>query len=230
MKSKITGSTMPVLEIDLERGDSIISEPGGFSWMGPDVTLETSAMAAGARGILGVVGRALSGGGVFMNVYRGPGMVAFAAKVPGTINEVRLSPSKSYMVHRHGFLCGTEGVELSIGFQRTLGAGVFGGEGLVLQQLGGTGSAWVELGGEVVSYDLAVGQSLQVHPGHIGMFEGTVSLNITMIKGMANALFGGDGVFIARLTGPGKIWLQSLTMPNLAHALVPYLAKAGVKA
>jgi len=228
MKSKITGTALPVLEIDLEPGDQIISEPGQFSWMSPNVTLHTTAMTAGAKGLFGVLGRALSGGGLFMNTYQtsgGTGMVAFAAKVPGTIKEVQVTPDKTYMVHCHGFLCGTQGVELSIGFQRSLGSGIFGGEGMILQKLGGTATAWVELGGEIVTYNLKAGESLLAHPGHIGMFESSVTFDITMMKGIKNALFGGDGLFIARLTGPGAVYLQTLTMPNLAHALIPYFPK-----
>lgn len=228
MKSKITGTTLPVLEIGLEPGEQIVSEPGRFSWMSPNIVLQTTAMTAGAKGLWGVLGRAISGGGIFMNEYQpsgGRGMVAFAAHVPGQIMELQLAGGRSYMVHRHGFLCGTAGVELGIGFQRSLGAGVFGGEGLVLEKLSGNATAWVELGGEIVSYELAPGESLNVHPGHIGMFETSVSFDITMMRGIKNVLFGGDGLFIARLTGPGKIWLQTLTMPNLAHALLPYIDK-----
>jgi uncharacterized protein (TIGR00266 family) len=228
MKSRITGTTLPVLEIGLEAGDKIISEPGQFSWMSPNVLLQTTALTAGSTGLWGALGRALAGGGLFMNEYQSTGgqaMVAFAAKVPGTIMEVPIAPGRNYMVHRHGFLCGTQGVEISIGFQRSLGAGLFGGEGLILQKLGGNATAWVELGGEIVSYDLKPGESLVVHPGHIGMFEDTVNFDISLIPGLKNAIFGGDGLFVARLTGPGKIWLQTLTMPNLAHALTPYIAK-----
>jgi uncharacterized protein (TIGR00266 family) len=228
MKSKVTGTTLPVLEIGLEPGDKIISEPGQFSWMSPNVILQTNAMTAGAKGILGVLGRALSGGGLFMNEYHvtaGQGMVAFAAKVPGVIMEVQVVPGQSYMIHRHGFLCGTEGTELSIGFQRSLGAGIFGGEGMILQKLTGNATAWVELGGEIVTYNLAAGEMLKVHPGHIGMFDSTVNFDITMMPGLKNAIFGGDGLFIAQLTGPGTVWLQTLTMPNLAHALVPYIGR-----
>src|SRR5271165_271804 len=158
MRARITGTTLPVLEIGLEQGDKIVSEPGQFSWMSPNVNLQTSATAAGAKGFFGVLGRALAGGGLFMNEYQtsgGQGMVAFAAKVPGSIMEVQVNPGQSYLIHRHGFLCGTEGVELTIGFQRSLGAGIFGGEGMVLQRLGGTATAWVELGGEIVTYNLA---------------------------------------------------------------------------
>ncbi|MBV8491614.1 MAG: AIM24 family protein, partial [Candidatus Eremiobacteraeota bacterium] len=173
-----------------------------------------------------------SGGGLFMTEYRaqgGPGLIAFAAKVPGHIIEVPVQPGQAYMIHRHGFLCATAGVELSMGFQRSLGAGIFGGDGFVLQRLSGSCTAWVELGGEIVTYDLAPGESLQVHPGHVGMFQESVNFDVTFLRGISNMFFGGDGLFVARLTGPGKVWLQSLTLPNLAHAIAPYLGKAEVQ-
>jgi len=229
MKSKITGSTLPVLEIGLEAGDKIVAEPGEFSWMTANVNLNTTAMTAGAKGLFGILGRAMSGGGIFMTEYTasgGNGLIAFAAKVPGSIMQVDVSPGHEYMIHRSGFLCATEGVELTMGFQRNLGAGIFGGDGFLLQKLSGTSTAWVELGGEIVTYDLGPGEVLRVHPGHVGMFEMSVNFDITFMKGIMNAIFGGDGLFIAQLTGPGKVWLQSLTMPNLAHALLPYLGKA----
>jgi uncharacterized protein (TIGR00266 family) len=229
MKSKITGTTLPVLEIGLEAGDTIVAEPGEFSWMTANVQLRTTPMTAGAKGLMGILGRALSGGGLFMTEYtagNANGLIAFAAKVPGQIMEVNVQPGRGYMIHRHGFLCATAGLELSMGFQRSLGAGVFGGNGFVLQRLAGTCTAWVELGGEIVTYDLQPGELIQVHPGHIGMFEESVNFDVTFMRGIANALFGGDGLFIAHLTGPGKVWLQTLTMPNLAHALAPYLGKA----
>lgn len=228
MKANITGTTLPVLEIGLEPGDKVIAEPGEFSWMTDNVTLNTTPMTAGAKGLWGVLGRALAGGGLFMTEYSatgGNGLVAFAAKVPGSIQQVDVQPGRGYMIHRHGFLCATEGLELTMGFQRSLGSGIFGGDGFVLQKLGGTCSAWVELGGEIVTYDLAPGESIQVHPGHVGMFEERVNFDVTFMRGVVNALFGGDGLFIARLTGPGKVWLQTLTLPNLAHALAPYMGK-----
>jgi uncharacterized protein (AIM24 family) len=136
-------------------------------------------------------------------------------------------PGHSYLIHRHGFLCGTEGLQLATGFQRSLGAGIFGGDGFLLQRLTGPCTAWIELGGEVVTYDLAAGETLQVHPGHIGMFQDSINFDITFLRGFANVIFGGDGLFVARLTGPGRVWLQSLTVPNLAHALAPYLGGDG---
>ena len=226
MKAKITGTTMPVLEIGLEGNDRIVSEPGEFSWMTSAIQLKTTAFSAGAKGIFGAIGRALSGGGLFLNEYSAPGgqgVVAFAAKVPGSIVQMDVPAGHSYMIHRHGFLCATEGVNLSTGFQRSLGAGIFGGDGFLLQKLSGPCTAWVELGGEVVTYDLAAGETLQVHPGHVGMFQDTVNFDLTLMRGFTNAIFGGDGLFIARLTGPGKVWLQTLTVPGLAHALAPYL-------
>jgi len=228
VKAQIIGTTLPVLEISLVPGDRIVAEPGEFSWMTDGVELKTTTMTAGAKGVFGVLGRALSGGGLFMTEYAtrgGNGLVAFAAKAPGTIMEVQVQPGRGYMVHRQGFVCATEGIELSVGFQRSFGAGIFGGNGFLLQKLAGSCTAWVELGGESVTYDLKPGESLQVHPGHVGMFEDSVGFDITVMRGIMNAFFGADGIFIARLTGPGKVWLQTLTMPNLAHALQPYLGQ-----
>jgi uncharacterized protein (TIGR00266 family) len=233
MQSKINGTTLPVLEIILEPGEKIVAETGALSWMTDPVAMHTTTATGGARGIWGAVTRAIGGGGLFMTEFsaeRERGMVAFAAKVPGQILPLEIGGGRSYMVHRHGFLCGTEGIELSMGFQQSLGAGIFGGNGFVLQKLAGSGSAWVELGGEIVTYDLPAGASLRVHPGHVGMFEDSVTFEITLVRGIRNALFGGDGLFLARLTGPGKIWLQTLTMPNLAHSLTPYLDREGSNA
>jgi uncharacterized protein (AIM24 family) len=229
MQSRITGTTLPVLEIGLESNDMVVAPPGELSWMTPNVQMRTATNTAGARGLWGAITRAVSGGGLFMTEFTsagGMGAVAFAAKVPGQILEVQVQPGRGYLVHRHGFLCATYGAELTSALQRRLGAGVFGGEGFVLQRLSGNCTAWVELGGEIVSHELAPGESLLVHPGHVGMFEESVAFDITMISGISNALFGGDGLFLVQLTGPGRIWLQTLTMPNLAHALAPYMGRA----
>ncbi len=227
MDHKIVGTTMPVLEVALQNGEAIIAESGQLSWMSSSIELHTST---GGGGILGVFKRVAGGGTLFMTEYtaRGaPGMVAFATKVPGHIVQVRIDAGSTYMVHRHGFLCGTPGIQVSAGFQRSLGAGVFGGNGFVLQKLSGTADAWIELDGEVVTYDLAPGESLRVHPGHVGMFEERIGFDITMLRGVRNLLFGGDGLFLAQLTGPGRVWLQSLPLANLAHALAPYLGGGG---
>jgi uncharacterized protein (AIM24 family) len=219
MQSQLIGDMLPVLEILLEAGEGIVSETGQLSWMSGGIAMTTTTAAAGSSGFLGAIG-------LFMTEYSapsGPGVVAFAAKIPGRIVELAIAPGQSYLVHKHGFLCATPGVQLSTGFQQSLGAGIFGGNGFLMQRLAGPCTAWVELGGEVVARELAPGEMVRVHPGHVGMFEETIQFGITTVPGIRNAIFGGDGIFLAELTGPGKVWLQTLTLPNLAHALQPYL-------
>ena len=155
--------------------------------------------------------------------YGAAGELAFATKVPGHILPVPLGSGNEYMIHRHGFLCGTPEVQIGVGFQQSLGAGVFGGDGFRLQHVGGAGTAWIELSGEVVTKDLRAGETLRVHPGHVGAFQTSVSFQIARIPGIRNMIFGGDGIFLAALTGPGRVWLQSLLISKLAHALIEYL-------
>lgn len=217
---------MPVLEVALNPGDRLIAEAGQLSWMTESIQLHTSTRSA-AGGMFGAMRRAFAGAGLFMTEYTAahhPGRVAFATKLPGQIMPVPVQPGSEYLVHRHGFLCATDDVQIGLSFQRRLGAGIFGGAGFTLQRLGGRGQAWVELSGEVVQYNLAPGETLRVHPGHVGMFDASVSFDITVLRGIRNILFGGDGLFLAQLTGPGRVWLQSLTIANLAHAVAPYLA------
>jgi uncharacterized protein (TIGR00266 family) len=230
MQHEVIGSTMPVLELHLDPNESVIAVSGELSWMTASIDMHTTTQHGGGGGIFGALKRAVSGGSLFMTEYtaRGtPGTVAFAAKIPGHILPITETAGKEYMIHRHGFLCGTPDAVLTVGFQQSLGAGIFGGDGFILQRLTGATQAWVELGGEVVTYDLAPGESIRVHPGHVGMFESSVTFDIVRIPGIRNMLFGGDGIFLARLTGPGKIWLQTLTVSNLAHALAPYLPSSG---
>src|SRR5579859_4712426 len=174
MEHRIIGTTLPVLEITLERDERIVSEPGELSWMTSAIELRTSPQMAGSGGVFGVLKRAVAGGGIFLTEYSargGAGTGSFATQVPGQILPVEIRPGQDYVIHRHGFRCGTPGIELSIAFQRSLGAGIFGGEGMILQKLSGTSQAWIELSGEIVSYDLKPGEMLRVHPGHVGMFE-----------------------------------------------------------
>lgn len=233
MDHKIIGTTLPVLEITLNRDEQVVSEPGELSWMSSAIELRTSTQMAGAKGVFGVLKRAVAGGGIFLTEYSargGSGTVAFATKVPGQILPIEVRPGQDYVIHRHGFLCGTPGVELSIAFQRTLGGGIFGGEGMVLEKISGTATAWIELSGEIVTYRLQPGETLRVHPGHVGMFESSVTFGITTISGIKNAIFGGDGIFLATLTGPGQVWLQSAPIANIAHALQPYLRGGSTEA
>ncbi|MEP9356081.1 TIGR00266 family protein [Xanthobacter sp. KR7-65] len=226
MRHEITGTTLPVLTLTLEAGETVLAETDRLSWMTSNVAMRTTTATGGSSGFFGAIGRALGGGGLFMTEFTAEGgeaLVAFAATVPGNIIETRVGAGRGYLIHRHGFLAGAPTLALGVGVQQSLGAGVFGGEGFVLQHLTGEGTAFIELGGEIVSYDLTAGQDLLVHPGHVGMFEESVSFEITTVRGVKNMIFGGDGLFLAHLSGPGKVWLQTLTPSKLAHALRPYL-------
>jgi len=226
MEHRIIGTTMPVLELQMASGESVVAVSGELSWMTQSISMETTTGLGSGGGLGGLFKRVAGGGSLFMTQYTAvgaPGVLAFATKMPGHILPVELGRGGDYMVHRHGFLCGTEGVQLSVGIQQSLGAGIFGGDGFLLQRITGVGQAWIELDGEVVPYTLAAGESLRVHPGHVGMFDASVNFAITRIRGIRNMLFGGDGIFLAELTGPGRVWLQSLPLSNLAHALSPYL-------
>src|ERR1700749_1777592 len=226
MQSRITGTTMPVLELLLDHNDAIISEAGELSWMSQSINMTTHTQMMGGGGFFGALRRVAGGGSLFMTEYRAwgaPGEVAFATRVPGHIVPVEVQPGYEYFIHRHGFLCATEQIQLGVGFQQSLGAGIFGGDGFLLQKVSGYGTAWLELSGEVVVRDLQPGETLRVHPGHVGAFQSSMAFNITRIQGIRNIFFGGDGIFLAALSGPGRVWLQTLPLVNLAHALEPYL-------
>jgi uncharacterized protein (AIM24 family) len=236
MEATIKGTTMPVLEVTLQAGEEVISTHGELSWMTPDVQMSQSAGggqrgAGGGGGFMSGLKRVMGGGGLFVTHYAatsGPGMVAFAAKLPGHIMPVDIEPGQAYLVHRHGWLCGTPGITASIGLQQSFRGGMWGGDGFLLQKLEGQGRAWIELSGELIHYTLQPGQTLLVHPGHIGMFEGSVQFTITRVPGIMNLAFGADGFHLVALTGPGQVWLQSMPLPQLAQALQPYLATESV--
>jgi uncharacterized protein (TIGR00266 family) len=230
MDAVIRGTTMPVLEVHLTPGESVVAETGRLGWFDDGVELETTSALAGSDGMLDAANRSFGGSTFYMTRYSSttqPGTVAFPARLPGTIFQVPLGPGRSYLIQRHGFLVGLEGVELTTAFDAAhAGAGILGGWGFLLQKLEGAGHAWVELAGELTEIDLEPGRSLRVHPGHIGVVEQSVSYEITSVPGMKNKLLGGNGLFLVRLTGPGKVWLQSLSTSMLANALMPYLPHA----
>ena len=226
MRNQIVGTTMPVLEFILDPNDSIISEAGQLSWMGSSIQMTTHTQFGGAGGIWGALKRVAGGGTLFMTEYRAvgaPGELAFATKLPGHIVPVEVGGGREYLIHRHGFICATPQVQIGVGFQQSLGAGIFGGSGLVLQHVSGQGTAWIELSGELIVKDLQPGQLLRVHPGHVGAFQTSVSFEITTVPGIKNMIFGGDGIFLASLTGPGRVWLQTLPIAKLAHELMEYM-------
>ncbi len=223
---RVIGTTMPVLEVDLQPGQRIVSHSGEVSWLSSSIQMTTQTAGAGQKGFLGTMKRAVAGGGLFLTYYDAqgsPGTVAFATKLPGEIRPIAVGGGKEYLVHRNGFLAATENVNLNIGFQQKLGAGIFGGAGFILQRIGGEGTSWIELSGELVEYHLQPGEQLRVLPGHVGLFDANMPFEIEMVKGVKNLLFGAESLFFAKLTGPGMVWLQTLPIANLAHALAPYL-------
>ncbi len=233
MQSSIIGTTMPVLEFVLDPNESVISEAGELSWMSSSIQMTTHTQLGGGGGIFGVFKRVAGGGTLFMTEYRASGSrgeLAFATKLPGHIVPVEVGAGHEYMIHRHGFLCATPQIQVGVGFQQSLGAGIFGGDGFLLQRVSGQGTAWLELSGELVVKELQPGETLRVHPGHVGAFQSNMSFQITTVPGIKNMIFGGDGIFLASLTGPGKVWLQTLPIAKLAHKLMEYMPRPSSEA
>ena len=227
MHEQIHAAAMPVLSIHLEPGESVVAEAGEFSWMTDAIQMSTSIGDDVVEpSLLGPLQHVVGGPSPLMSTYTaqgGPGTISFALKVPGSILPVDVRPGAEYLVHRHGFLAGTPGVEVSPGFQQSFRAGILAGEGFSLQRLGGQGRAWVELSGQVIPYELVAGQSLRAHPGHVGMFQMSVAFQVVRVPGIANRYFGSDAHYFAELSGPGTVWLQSMPLPQLAASLIPYL-------
>src|SRR5918911_336607 len=194
MDAVIRGTTMPVLEVHLTPGESVVAEAGELGWFDESIELETTTVAAGADGLWDAAKRTFGGGTFFMTRYRSvaqPGRVAFPARLPGKIVQVPLGPGRSYLIQRHGFLAGLEGVELTTALDaKHVGSAALGGFGFLLQKLEGTGHAWLELAGELSEYDLQPGQSLRVHPAHVGLVENGVSYELATVPGLKNKLFG----------------------------------------
>jgi uncharacterized protein (TIGR00266 family) len=229
LEANVNGTTLPTLQVTLGPGEHVVSTHGGLAWMSANITMSQTASTGGHKGFMAGLKRAIGGGGIMLTRYEaqgGNGQVTFAAKLPGRIFPVEVADGKGFLVHRHGWLCATSGIVPTVGLQQSFSGGLFGGDGFVLERLEGSGTAWVELSGEITTYDLAAGQTILAHPGHVGVFEDTVSFQITRVPGIANKLFGGDGFHLVSLTGPGKVWLQSMPIMLLAEALEPYLPSA----
>lgn len=226
MQTTIRGTTMQVLDVQLEPGESLYTESGGMAWMSPNIEMQTSTRG----GVLKGLGRMLAGESLFLTTYTcasGSGLISFANEFPGKILPLNLAAGESRICQKDAFLCATESVDLSMHFRKKLGAGFFGGEGFIMQKLTGPGEAWVEISGEITEYALTAGQQLRVDPGHIAMFEPTVNYDVTMVKGVKNMFFGGEGLFLATVTGPGKVWLQSMPLSNLAGKIASRLPRKG---
>ncbi len=219
---KVDGTTLQVVTVQLEPGTRVYSESGGMSWMSGNVEMDTNS----GGGLGKMFRRALSGESLFIAEYyvnSGAGIVAFASEFPGKIMDLHLGDGEQIIVQKDAFLCAERSVDMDMHFRKKLGAGLFGGEGFILQKLTGPGDAFVELDGEIVTYDLQPGQVLKVDTGHVAMLQPTVEFDVTIVKGFKNILLGGEGLFLATLRGPGRVWLQTMPLMKLANKVLQYL-------
>ena len=226
MQYKKQGTVMESVEIQLAQGESIYTESGGMAWMRGSFDMDTST-----RGGLGAgLGRMLAGESLFQTTYTcriKDGLITFTPEVPGKVVDLNLAAGQSLICQKDAFMCAQETVKLEMHFRKKLGAGLFGGEGFILQKITGPGLAFLEIPGEVREVELGPGEVMKVDPGHIALFEPTVDYDITAVKGLKNVLFAGEGLFLATLKGPGKVWLQTLPLSNLAMKLARYMPHKG---
>lgn len=222
MQYQIKGETLPVVICHLEAGEKMITEKGSMSWMSPNMLMET-----GTNGGLGkAFGRMFSGESMFQNTYTsqgGNGTIAFASSFPGSIKAFEIRPGNEMIFQKSAFLAAEAGVQLSIHFQKKLGSGLFGGEGFILQRVSGQGTMFAEFDGHVIEYELQPGQQIVVDTGHLAAMTPSCQMDIQTIRGVKNIVFGGEGLFNTIITGPGRVWLQTMPASNVAGALIPYL-------
>ncbi|MBB5264569.1 uncharacterized protein (TIGR00266 family) [Catenibacillus scindens] len=225
MRYEIKGGAFPVVICYLESGEQMITEKGSMVWQSPNITMDTTG-----GGIGRMFSRAFSGESMFQNVFTaqgGPGMIAFGSSFPGKIIPLSIGPGKEMVLQKKAFLASEAGIDLDIYFSKKLGAGFFGGEGFIMQKLSGQGMAFVEIDGELIEYELASGQQIIVDTGNVAGFETGVSIDIRQVAGLKNKMLGGEGFFNTVLTGPGKIWLQTMPISGVADAIKPFLPTSG---
>jgi uncharacterized protein (TIGR00266 family) len=220
MQHQILGTTLQTLEMILQPGEMVYSQTHQMAWMSDGITMDTNTGGGFFKGLM----RAASGGSLFVTHFtaNSPALLAFCPRFPGSMIARQLGPGESLVCRKESFLCAERSVQLDIFFRQQIGSGLFGGEGFILQQVTGPGWVFLDLSGEVVEKTLRPGERLQVHVGHVGVQDPTVQMGITRIPGFRNLIFGGDGLFLATLTGPGKILLQSMPIINLAEEIFQY--------
>ncbi len=220
MQYEIKGGVFPVVICNLEDGEQMITEKGSMVWMTPNMEMDTRG-----GGIGKMFSKAFSGESMFQNIYtaRGAGMIAFGSSFPGKILPLEIAPGREMILQKSAFLASEAGVQLSIHFNKKLSAGFFGGEGFIMQRLSGSGTAFAEIDGELIEYDLAPGQKMVVDTGNVAGFEPTVGIEIEQVPGLKNKLLGGEGLFNTTLTGPGRIWLQTMPISGVAGAIRPFI-------
>jgi uncharacterized protein (TIGR00266 family) len=226
MKYNILGTIMQSVDVELARGESMYTESGGMAWMSGDIEMHTDTRG----GLLKGLARSLAGESLFMTTYtcRGErGLVTFTPEAPGKVLAFELAGGQSLICQKDAFMAAQPTVSLEIFFRKRLGAGLFGGEGFILEKLTGPGLVFVELDGEIREYDLTANQVIKVDPGHLAMYEPTVDYDITTVSGVTNMLFSGEGIFLATLRGPGKVWLQTMPLRNMAAKIAHFIPAKG---
>jgi uncharacterized protein (TIGR00266 family) len=222
MRYEIIGKPLPVVTCYVNAGETLITESGSMSWMSPNMKMETSTNG----GIGKALGRMFSGDSLFQNRYTAmgtEGLIAFASSFPGSIRAIEISPGNQMIVQKSAFLASEASIELSLHFQKKLGAGFFGGEGFIMQRLSGHGIAFIEIDGYAVEYTLAPGQQMVIDTGYLAAMSESCTMEIHTVPGVKNMLFGGEGIFNTVVTGPGKIILQTMPVSNVANTLRPFL-------
>ncbi|MDR0913512.1 MAG: TIGR00266 family protein [Methanobrevibacter sp.] len=226
MEYEIKGGAFPLVICKLNKGDSMKNEGGSMALMSPEIKMETSTDG----GILKGLGRALSGDSLFFNFYTAEEdnqEIGFASSFPGKILPIELDGTKNIIAQKSAFLASEREVDVKMHFRKSLGSGIFGGEGFILQKISGNGLVFLEIDGDILEYDLEAGEKLIIDQGHLAAMEETVDFDIQRVKGAKNMLFGGEGLFLATLKGPGKVWVQTMPLVNLAGALIPYMPASG---
>ncbi len=222
IKYEIEGGNLPVVICYPKNGESLCTESGAMSWMSPNMVMDTNT----GGGIKKVFGRLLSGESIFINEYTAQGdggMIAFASSFPGSIIPYEVTEGNGIIVQKRGFLAMEKGLELSVYLQKKLGRGFFGGEGFIMQKIVGNGMVFLEIDGHCKEYELGIGESIIVDTGYLAAMTESCTMEIETVKGAKNIFFGGEGLFHTKITGPGKVYIQSMPVINTARALTPYL-------
>ena len=219
MKYRIIGDTVPAVEMLLNTGESVYSQKGGMVWQSTGIQMKTNTNG----GIMKGIGRMFSGESLFMNVFEATAdnsLIAFGSTVPGKVMPINLTGNPGIIAQKGAFLCAEKSVNLSVTFTKKIGAGLFGGEGFILQDISGDGMAFLEIDGDVVEKDLQPGEVIMVDTGNVVAFDKTCSYEITTVKGVKNVLFGGEGLFLTKIVGPGKVILQTQNFYDFAHRIL----------
>jgi len=224
MNYKITGDNLQIVTVELEEGEKVYGEAGSMVYMSNNIIMEAKARG----GILKAIGRKFMGETFFMTEFspiNGKGYVGFAGNAPGKIKDIKIENEKGFIVQKDAFLCAENNIDLSVTFQKRLGSIFFGGEGFILERLSGKGIAFIHACGDLIEMDLKDGEKIKVDTGSVVGWEESVDYDISRVKGIKTIFFGGEGLFLTTLKGPGKVIIQSMTLHNLAMALYPFLPK-----